>query len=269
MTSSGETDLRDVITAGGGDDIVCGRGGDDFIDGEAGNDEIYGMDGPDEIYGGPDDDDMLSGGLEGDLIVGDSFVGPLGSDGDDTLQGGDGQDDLFGYGGDDTLRVGPDLDTGEVATTPTPARRSRTRWAVDPTRSPRQSRGRHPAASGPWSTRRRRAMPSGAAPAKTGFVRALSTNAHQPSGDSVRLPRRTPRQVRRDVRFPRPRMRCGPAAGASSKRRSRMLTAAETTIQRVSATVHRAGSGGILYVPIGPTQVLAFASSTGVPPVVA
>ena len=48
------TDLRDVITAGGGDDIVCGRGGDDFIDGEAGNDEIYGMDGPDEIYGGPE-----------------------------------------------------------------------------------------------------------------------------------------------------------------------------------------------------------------------
>ncbi len=73
------TSGRDIINAGGGNDIVCGLGDDDSIFGGAGN-------------------DLLVGGPGRDIIAG--------SLGDDTLHGGRGRDLLIGGPGLDIIKAG-------------------------------------------------------------------------------------------------------------------------------------------------------------------
>ncbi|PHO02091.1 hypothetical protein CSC82_20455 [Rhodobacteraceae bacterium 4F10] len=87
-----ETDIRDLIYAGSGDDYADGGYGNDEIRGDAGNDTLAGGFGGDTLIGGLDND-QLSGGAYGDLL--------FGSDGDDLLNGGWGHDQLNGGSGAD------------------------------------------------------------------------------------------------------------------------------------------------------------------------
>lgn len=103
---------RDVIQAGGGDDLVFSGTGDDRIEAGANDDVVFADDGDDSVYGG-DGDDILHAGAGTDALFGGTGDDALGGDegddvlrgevGDDFLDGGDGDDLLVGEAGDDVL----------------------------------------------------------------------------------------------------------------------------------------------------------------------
>lgn len=89
---SGETDLRDVILAGAGNDNVRGGHGNDELRGDVGDDTIEGGFGVDLVIGGAGDD-VLTGNAWSDQL--------FGGDGNDFLNGGFGFDRLNGGAGTD------------------------------------------------------------------------------------------------------------------------------------------------------------------------
>lgn len=78
-----ESDLRDVVFAGNGNDSVLGGYGNDELRGDAGNDTLEGGYGADTMIGGTGDD-FLTGSAWGDVLVG--------GDGNDFINGGFGYD---------------------------------------------------------------------------------------------------------------------------------------------------------------------------------
>lgn len=91
------TDGRDVVFAGGGNDLVLGLDGPDIVCGGAGDDVLDGGDVSDRIYGGPGDD----------LLLGDTGSDTLsGGPGDDEIRAARGNDVVGGGGGTDLLRGG-------------------------------------------------------------------------------------------------------------------------------------------------------------------
>ena len=143
ISGSGDDNLtgnavKNVITAGNGNDFVAGLAGNDILHGNGGADTITGDTGSDTLNGGNGNDD-LDGGTEADVIRGqggeDNIIGGEGNDsiytgidndiasggsGDDlilgqgqvdTLFGGAGNDTLSGGSGNDTLDGGADDDT--------------------------------------------------------------------------------------------------------------------------------------------------------------
>ena len=89
---SAETDLRDVIYGGGGNDWADGGAGNDEISGGSGRDTLVGGLGSDTLIGN-EDNDLLSGTGGSDAM--------FGNDGDDYLNGGFGYDRLNGGAGAD------------------------------------------------------------------------------------------------------------------------------------------------------------------------
>ncbi len=95
---------RNIIHAGGGNDIVWGDGQNtsfggpgltgDTIYGEAGNDELHGFSRKDTIDGGTGND-TIYGGANDDTLHGGT--------GNDTIYGGDGADAMYGDAGIDTV----------------------------------------------------------------------------------------------------------------------------------------------------------------------
>lgn len=97
-------------------DSLLGGPGDDSIDGDSGRDEIRGEEGEDIITGGPQNDD-LHGGPGDDTINGndgDDMI--FGGDEPDTLNGDAGNDTVHGDRGDDIVCGGADFDslTGDL-----------------------------------------------------------------------------------------------------------------------------------------------------------
>lgn len=80
--------LKNLLTAGAGDDVIEGRDEDDIMQGYQGSDN-------------------MSGGGDDDLVN----AGAAGQPESDTLSGGTGDDELVAGGGDDTLTGGPGDDT--------------------------------------------------------------------------------------------------------------------------------------------------------------
>ncbi|MFQ5566108.1 MAG: calcium-binding protein, partial [Paracoccaceae bacterium] len=122
---------RNLIMAGGGDDIVDGGAGPDVLHGEAGDDSITGGSGGDELWGGAGADALSGGGAfdwaryddspagvtvdlaagtgsggdaAGDTLSGIEFL--WGSGFADILTGDSGVNMIRGGGGDDVIRGG-------------------------------------------------------------------------------------------------------------------------------------------------------------------
>jgi Tol biopolymer transport system component len=87
-----ETDLRDIVYGGAGNDNIDGGYGNDELRGDAGNDNIAGGFGADTVIGGAGND-TLTGSAYGDEI--------FGSDGLDFINGGFGHDRVNGGTGAD------------------------------------------------------------------------------------------------------------------------------------------------------------------------
>ncbi len=118
---------NDIIDGGAGDDIIAGNRGDDtinagagqdFVKGGAGSDLINGGDGSDYLVGDYADsdrhetraedrggdiwNDTINGGSGNDFIFGNQGNDELnGDDGDDVIEGGSGNDTILGGSGDD------------------------------------------------------------------------------------------------------------------------------------------------------------------------
>lgn len=107
-------ELRDDVTALGGDDTILGDDGADILRGNGGDDSIDGGNGDDTLFGG-NDDDFIRGLNDADLIIGGSGADTLlGNAGNDDIRGGNDSDSLFGGNGDDivTGADGDDFVTG-------------------------------------------------------------------------------------------------------------------------------------------------------------
>jgi len=106
---------RDNVDLGDGNDVGNARAGNDHVEGGDGDDTLDGGSGNDYLEG-DDDNDTLSGGTGNDLLQGengnDTLNGDAGNDlleggnGIDTLNGGEGNDELFGGDGADTMNGG-------------------------------------------------------------------------------------------------------------------------------------------------------------------
>lgn len=112
--------VKNVISAGNGNDTVAGLDGDDILHGNGGDDMMTGDTGADTLNGG-NGADTLDGGSEDDVIRGqggnDDITGGDGNDSiftginDDTAYGGAGNDNMLGQGQIDTLFGGAGNDT--------------------------------------------------------------------------------------------------------------------------------------------------------------
>ncbi|MBY6090076.1 calcium-binding protein [Maritimibacter alkaliphilus] len=98
VADENETDLRDVIYGGNGNDSIDGGDGNDELRGDAGNDTILGGYGADTVIGG-DGNDALTGQTWSDAIfggAGSDFIN--GGFGHDRVNGGTGADRFYHLG---------------------------------------------------------------------------------------------------------------------------------------------------------------------------
>lgn len=95
----GETEGRQFVIAGNGDDTIFAGGAPDTVEGGNGGDMIDGGGGPDRLLGGNGADVLLGGGGP-DVIIG--------GNGKDTLVGGPGPDTLTGGNGADVFVLSTD-----------------------------------------------------------------------------------------------------------------------------------------------------------------